>query len=65
MQEQYEVYFEIYGKKLRTTVTANSQYHAGEIIKDRIIIHKVVKLKSGANADSFNIDDLKNMFSMK
>ena len=41
--KNYDVYFELYGKKLRTTIIADSEAHAQEIVKNKIIFHKVSK----------------------
>jgi hypothetical protein len=37
----YKVYFEIYGKKLATTIKADSPDMAKEIIKSKIQFHKI------------------------
>ncbi len=42
---EYEVYFELYGKKLKTTIQADSEQHAKFLIKDRIIFHKTNEVK--------------------
>ena len=39
--KNYIVLFELYGKKLKTRVEANSPKEAEEIIKNKIIFHKV------------------------
>lgn len=46
----YDVYFEIFGKKLKTTVLSDSEDHAKEMVKAAIIFHKVDKSK-----DEFNM----------
>jgi len=51
--EEYEVFFEIYGKKMKTTVSAISEMMAKEIVKSKLIIHKVEKKSN----------DFKNIFS--
>lgn len=38
--KNYHVYFEIYGKKMRTTVMAISKEEAENKIKDKITFHK-------------------------
>lgn len=52
----YTVYFEIYGKKMRATVQAQDRVEAREIIKSKLIIHKVtVEPDKGADfIDFFN-----------
>jgi len=37
----YKVYFEIYGKKLKVEIKANSLSEAKEKVKNSIIFHKV------------------------
>jgi hypothetical protein len=39
--EEYTVYFEVYGKKLRTTVQANDEIQAMDIVKNSINVIKV------------------------
>ena len=46
---KYTVYFEIYGKKLKTEVNAKNEMEAKETIKNKIIFHK---LESGQNLDT-------------
>ena len=38
----YKVYFEIYGKKLKIDIKANSLSEAMAKVKDSIIFHKIV-----------------------
>jgi hypothetical protein len=42
IMKKYEVYFEIFGKKLKTTVDADNREQAKRIIRDKIIFHKIV-----------------------
>jgi hypothetical protein len=37
----YTVMFEFYGKKMKTTVMAESDQHAKEIVRSKIIFHHV------------------------
>ena len=37
----YDVYFEIYGKKLKVKLKAQSKLQAEEIVKSKIIFHKI------------------------
>jgi hypothetical protein len=39
--EEYTVFFEVYGKKLRTTVQASDEIQAMEIVKNSINVIKV------------------------
>lgn len=38
---KHTIYFEIFGKKLKTTVMANNEREAKELIKNKIIFHKI------------------------
>ena len=58
--KKYTVYFEIYGKKMKTTIIAASKERAKEVIKDNIIFHKVVH-----DSDDDIVNTLMNMFGMK
>lgn len=64
--KKYRVYFELYGKKLVTEVSALSEERAKQIIKDKIVFHKVEDL-SNPPTDPFgdDVDFLKDMFGFK
>ena len=38
---EYIIYFEIFGKKMKTTVLAESKQHAKTNILDSVIFHKI------------------------
>lgn len=57
----YTIYFEIFGKKMKTTVQAEADYKAKEYVRNRIVFHKVEKVTN----DDTIIDDLLNIFGMK
>ena len=38
---KYEIFFELYGKKMKSTVVAKSEIEAKEAIKNKIIFHKI------------------------
>lgn len=61
--KKYEILFEIYGKKLKTTIEANSEEKAKEIVKNKIRFDKITELKSN-NSDDI-VDQMLNMFGMK
>jgi cupin superfamily acireductone dioxygenase involved in methionine salvage len=48
--KNFDVYFEIYGKKMKVTVFAENEEKAKEMVKDSISFHKVVYKKE----DEFN-----------
>lgn len=41
-KNKYIVYFEIYGKKMKSKVSAKSMYEAEKIISSKLIINKTV-----------------------
>lgn len=55
--KKYDVYFEIFGKKMKASVAAKSEEDAKAAIKEKIIFHKV-------HEDVFDTDskDLKEAF---
>ncbi len=60
------VYFEIFGKKMKTKILAESKENAEQQIKDKIIFHKVVVDEQ----DDFNkvvniLDSISDMLSKK
>ena len=57
--KKYNVYFEIYGKKMKATVEAENQDSAREMIRSKIDFHKVqevyeTKFKSDESTNNFN-----------
>lgn len=45
----FTIYFELYGKKMKTEVMALSERSAQEIIKQKIVFHKIVEKKDAKN----------------
>jgi hypothetical protein len=60
--KKFEIFFEIYGKKLKTTIEANSEEKAKEIVKNKIRFDKITELKSN---DDDIVDRMMGMFGMK
>jgi len=58
MKEEYEVWFEIFGKKLKTTIYAESRADAEKAVRNRLIFHKIVK------KDNETLQNLKNIFGI-
>ena len=57
--KQYEVYFTIYGKHLKTTVFAESEELAYETVRNNLVIHKDrTKVRD-------NVEYLKSIFGFK
>jgi len=69
--KSYRVYFEIYEKRLKTTVKAKNQEHAKQIIKDKIIFHKIdsdeddLFLREDDVPPDDDLDYLKKMLGIK
>jgi hypothetical protein len=61
MKKQYEVWFEVYGKKMKTTVLAKHEIEAKEIIRKQIIFYKVEESKPSDPS----VDFLKGIFNIK
>ena len=58
--KEYEVYFSIFGKHLKTTIMAYSEEDAYEKIRDKIVFHKErTKVKDNS------VEFLKNIFGFK
>jgi hypothetical protein len=58
--KKYTAYFEISGKKMKTTIIAACKEKAKAIIKENIIFHKVVD-----HPDDDIVNTFMNMFGMK
>jgi hypothetical protein len=62
MKEKYEIWFEIFGKKMKTEVIAISEDQAKSILMSKIIFHKV-KLKDSKDLFGKSSDDIFNSFT--
>jgi cytochrome c biogenesis protein ResB len=62
---EYTIYFELYGKKLKTTILAKSEEDAKKMILSKIVFHKIVKENNktfNQSKDVFNnIMDILNL----
>ena len=58
MKKKYRVYFEFYGKKMQTTVTASSMTEAKSIVRNNVNFLKIVTEKEDP------VDYLKNIFGI-
>ena len=57
--KQYEIYFTLYGKNLKTTVFAESEEDAYEAVRNNLVFHKNrTKVRD-------NVEYLKNIFGFK
>lgn len=63
--KEYNVYFEIYGKKLKTTVVARDAQDARRVVMSRIIWDKVEEVEKPAppTGDEM-LNTLKNIFGI-
>jgi hypothetical protein len=71
---KYKAFFEIYGKRLKTIVDANSADEAKNIVIKKIIFHKIVLMDDDNDIDSsenfkpsdnFDVEDIKNKLGIK
>jgi len=60
---KYRIYFEAFGKKLKTVVEANSETEAMHSIRNQIEILKVEPIGGGSGDET--LDMLKGIFRMK
>ena len=69
---KYEVFFELYGKKMKTTVEAYDKVNAEHVVESNIIFHKIVPVevpKEPVKDTGFNNDEsftfLMGLFGLK
>lgn len=63
--KEYLVYFEIYGKKLKTTVLAHDKNEAKYLVKERINFLKIVEVTEEVKNDIFSNDPfVQNLFDI-
>ena len=66
--KQYEVLFEIYGKKLKTTVIAKTESEAKQIVKDAIRFDRITNKTPRTKEPLFNdemFEKIKDIFNPK
>ena len=56
---KYLIYFEIFGKKMKTEIMARDREDAKHKMKEKIIFHKIEKISDPT------VDYLKNIFRIK
>lgn len=61
-KKNYDVFFELYGKKMKATVMAESENEAKQIVISKLIFHKVEVKKN----DAFNkaVNQMEDIFDM-
>ena len=62
--ENYVIYFEIFGKKLKVTILAENEVAAKQAVLDKVKFHKVVAKRDFKGGDDF-ITDFLNGFKPK
>jgi hypothetical protein len=61
----YIIYFEIFGKKMKTIIEADSKSEAKQKVKNKIIFHKIDGEKDNVKNDIIDLDRLKNMLGIR
>jgi len=59
----YEVYFELFGKKMKTTILAENEKQAQEKLKNKIIFHKIEKKNEEFNKSMDILDSFKDILN--
>lgn len=65
MEKKYDVYFELYGHKMKTSVFAETESQAMNVVRNKIKFNKVYADPNNTfnQADS-KVDELMNIFGM-
>lgn len=65
----YIIYFEIFGKKMKTIIEADSKKEAKQKVKDKIIFHKIIGENEGVNEgvknQNLDLDRLKDFLGIR
>jgi len=61
----YIIYFEIFGKKMKTIIEADNKSIAKQIVKNKIIFHKIIAENDVVKNDTIDLDGLKNMLGIR
>jgi hypothetical protein len=56
--KEYDVYFSIYGKKLKTTVLARNEGEAMEYVRSKLLFHKITLKQDD------HLEQLKNILGL-
>ena len=56
--KEYDVYFSIYGKKLKTTVLAPNEGEAMEYVRSKLLFHKITPKQDD------HLEQLKNILGL-
>ena len=58
--KKFIIYFEVFSRKMRIEIEANSEVEAKKILQDRIIFHKIEEVPKNELNDLF--ESFKNIF---
>ena len=61
MKEKYEIWFELFGRKMKTTIAAISEGQAKSILMSKIVFHKI-KVKGVPDINSSSSDEMLSKF---
>ena len=53
--KEFVVYFELFNKKMKTTVAASTEDEAKSIVANKIIFHKIEQVNNQPIIDSYNL----------
>ena len=59
--KEYEIYFEVFGKKMKTKVYGENEEKAKKQVLSKVIFHKVAKAKSDFNKAADVFDNIMNI----
>lgn len=65
IMRNFDVYFEIFGKKMKTRILAENEEKAKEEVKNKIVFHKVEKSNEEFNQFMDIVDGITNIISGK
>lgn len=60
----YKVFFQLYGKKMKVAIEANSEQEVKEVIKNGIIFDKIVKVSDYIEQNDETLQNLKNILGI-
>ena len=61
----YTIFFELFGKKMKTDIQALTAERAKERLKSKIVFHKVTEKVEEPSKEDETVDRLMGMFNMK
>lgn len=61
---KYTVYFDVFGKKMKTTVDAKNLWEAERVVKSNLKIHKIKEEVDSRSSGEETLNHLKNIFGI-